>query len=290
MRGLNDKDPIAVCVYFAAVIGCVMFTDDPILILSALIGGSLYCVAAKRQRGHMWFYVLMFLIMTLINPIFSHNGMTVLFFVNDTPITLEATVYGAVRAICIVTSLYLFMIFSDIMTRDKLLYVLGRLSPQAALVMSMSIRYVALLRDRAKKIKDAQRAIGLYADGDIFCRIKGDLRVFSILVTWALENGITTADSMEARGYGSGKRTYYSMFRMRADDVIFMILSLFCLSLVIAASVMGKIEFRFYPKLSMMGPSYLGMAAYSAFFALCVTPAFIEVKERIKWTYLRSRI
>lgn len=290
MRSLNDKDPIAVCIYFASVIGCVMFTDDPILILSALLGGCLYCAAAKKRRGHAWFYILMFLIMTVINPIFSHNGMTVLFFVNDTPITMESIVYGAVRGMCVVTSLYLFMLFSDIMTRDKLLYVLGKLSPQAALVMSMSIRYVTLLRDRFKKIKDAQMAIGLYADGDIFCRIKGDLRVFSILVTWALENGITTADSMAARGYGSGKRTFYSMFRIRLDDVMLIIFSLLCLSIVIAASSMGRIEFKFYPQLSMSQPSCLSTAAYSAFSALCVAPAFIEVKERIKWTYLRSKI
>jgi energy-coupling factor transport system permease protein len=146
-----------------------MFSQNPVLLLLGFFGAFVFALVQSRppsKKGHL-FYFILFLILTVINPLVSHNGKTVLFVINDSPITLEALIFGAVSAGILVTVLYLFRSFSEIMTRDKLLYVFGSLSPKLALGLSMALRYVALLSDRAKKISESQRALGLYKEDNI---------------------------------------------------------------------------------------------------------------------------
>ena len=50
--------------------------------------------------------------------------------------------------------------------------------------------------------------------------IVGGGRVFSATATWALEYGIVTAASMEARGYGVGRRTRYSPYAFKHADIV----------------------------------------------------------------------
>ena len=97
MRAFAEYNPAAVAVYFLAVAGIGMFCLDPILLALSLSGAVFYQIARKSARPlkiHAYF-LLLFLLSVIVNPIFSHNGVTVLFVVNDSPITLEATVYGA---------------------------------------------------------------------------------------------------------------------------------------------------------------------------------------------------
>lgn len=51
--------------------------------------------AVRPFCGGIAFYVSMFLLVAVTNPLFSHNGVTPLFYLNGNPVTLEAFVYGA---------------------------------------------------------------------------------------------------------------------------------------------------------------------------------------------------
>ena len=51
-----------------------------------------------------------------------------------------------------------------------------------------------------------------------FKKIRYALNMVSILVTWALENAIETADSMKSRGYGLRGRTAFSIYRFNRRD------------------------------------------------------------------------
>ena len=44
--------------------------------------------------------------------------------------------------------------------------------------------------------------MGLYSSESIADRLKGSLRVYSALLTWALENAVDTAASMKGRDSG----------------------------------------------------------------------------------------
>ncbi len=291
MRPFEDYNPIVISMYFLSVIGILMLSQNPILLFFGFIGAVFYFVmkGVGGARAHA-LYLVLFTILSLINPLVSHNGKTVLFFVNNAPVTLEAAVYGAVNSGALVTALYFFASFSKIMTRDKLLYVFGRLSPKLALVLSMGLRYVPLFKDRARRIGESQRALGLYKEDNLFDKIKGDLRVFSILITWALENGITTADSMAARGYGERRRTYYSIFRFGRADIFMLVITLVCTSIILIGLALGTVDFTFYPTLQLASVTPLGTVTYAAYGILVMLPVFTETGDRIRWRYLQSKI
>ena len=228
--------------------------------------------------------------MAVINPLFSHNGATVLFVINDSPITLEATLYGVVSSAMILAVLYWFRSFTQIMTSDKLLYVFGKLSPKLSLILSMGLRYVPLFNRQTKKINATQRALGLYKDDNIVDRIKGGTRVFSVLLTWALENGIITADSMAARGYGTGKRTHFSLFRFRRADVILILLTLILGTVACISLGTNSLDITFYPKIEISVFTPLSVWGLTAYALLTMLPTFVELKEKIKWNCLKSKI
>ncbi|MBE6607455.1 MAG: energy-coupling factor transporter transmembrane protein EcfT [Ruminococcaceae bacterium] len=292
MRSFENYNPIVVALYFLLTSSIIMFSQNPILLLTAFVGAVSYFLIRNREntlKTHLFFFII-FIILTLINPLTSHNGRTVLFFINDSPITLEATVFGAVSAGIIVTVLYLFKIFSSIMTRDRLLYVFGKLSPKVALILSMGIRYIALFKERTRKIVDSQRALGLYKDDNLLDKIKCDLRVFSILITWALENGIITANSMEARGYGKQRRTHYSLFKFRSADIIILSVTLLCSAVTLTFIFLSKLDFVFYPTIKLDDLNLFSISAYISYGILSLLPTFNEIGEKLKWSYLQSKI
>ena len=205
MRSFENANPLALAVYFLSVSGISMFCMNPLLLFLSLTGAVLYYFVRsgrKRMKSHLWSLGL-FLVLVVLNPLVSHNGVTVLFVLNHNPVTLEAAVYGIAAAGMILAVLYWFRSFTEIMTSDKLLYLFGKFSPKLALVLSMGLRYVPLFTRQAQKIGQTQTALGLYKDDNLIDRFRGGMRIFDVLVTWGLENGIITADSMTARGYGA---------------------------------------------------------------------------------------
>lgn len=290
MRTFADYNPIVVAIYFLMVVGIAMFCMNPIILFLSLCGALLLYFLRNGftdSKMHL-FSLALFLILALINPLVSHNGATVLFVMNHNPVTLEAFIYGIAAATMIVSVLYWFRIFSQIMTSDKLLYIFGACSPKLALILSMSLRYVPLLNKQAKKVEQTQQALGLYKEDNIVDYMKGKLRIFSVITTWALENGIITADSMAARGYGIGKRSRFSIFRMKMADVVVLVSSI----LLFVLSLLGirQLEFVYYPTIKMSKMTAMGAVGCAAYSILILLPAIVEVKESLKWKYLRSKI
>ena len=292
MRSFSEYNPIAVTVWFFSVTGIAMFSSYPLIMFISLLGGAAFFIlrnGLSHGKEHIFFWVL-FLILAMANPLISHNGKTVLFVMNHNPVTLEAALYGLNSAAMIVGVLYWFRSFTQIMTSEKLLYVTGALSPKLSLVLSMALRFVPLFSRQSDRINNAQKAMGLYKDDNMIDDIKGRSRVFSILVTWALENGIITADSMEARGFGTHRRTQLRRFGFRAADIALLIASLVLLGITAAALGSGSLDFSFYPSISAEAPHRLGTAGLIAYGALVMLPIIIETEVSLRWKFLRSGI
>ena len=102
MRSFENANPLALAVYFFAVSGISMFCMNPLLLFLSLTGAVLYYFVRsgrKRMKSHLWSLGL-FLVLVVLNPLVSHNGVTVLFVLNHNPVTLEAAVYGYGRDYC----------------------------------------------------------------------------------------------------------------------------------------------------------------------------------------------
>lgn len=290
MKGMKEYNPISLTVYFLSVIFIVMFSMNTFIFLLSFLGAltSYIILKGAKEKGFMVLILLSFLTSSLINPIVSHNGVTVLFVVNDNPITLEAFLYGISAGVMITAVMIIFRIYSELMTSEKLLYLFGGLSPKLALILSMSLRYIPLFGRQIKKVIMAQKASGQYNTESFGDRIKSGVRVFSVMVTWALENGIITADSMTARGYGAMKRSRYKSFRFDTADIVLMILSIALACVTVYC--LEAMQTLYYPEIEI---EMNGIKAYTGLFsfgALAFLPVIAEVKEMIKWKYLKLKI
>lgn len=292
MRALDTYNPISVALYYLAAAGIAMFCMHPILLFLSLCGALALCLLHRdlpSARTHLYFWVILIL-SALLNPLLSHNGATVLLVIADAPFTAEALFWGLTSGLAIVSVLYWFASFRAVMQSDKLLYLFGKLSPRLSLILSMGLRYVSLFAKQAKKIKQTQTALGLYKEDNIIDRVRGGLRIFSILLSWALENGIVTAGSMASRGYGTGRRTHFSIFLFSWRDALLISLSLFLTAGTLIPYALGAVTFTFYPVLHLQNTGALSYLCYFSYGALVALPILIEIKDTVKWKYLRSKI
>ena len=135
-----------------------------------------FVTALERPRElgrNLAFYLPLYLMIAVINPLFSHNGVTPLFFLNGNPVTLEAVLYGLDIAVMLVAVLYWFKGYSHVMTSDKFLFLFGRAIPRLALVLSTALRFVPLLKVQIRRVGRAQKAMGLYAADSYVDKVKG---------------------------------------------------------------------------------------------------------------------
>ena len=290
MGTTESMNPLAAAMYFLAAAGISMFSMNPVILALSFMGAVIYYLCrhgTKNAKTHLY-SLLLFAVMAVINPLVNHNGVTVLFVMNDKPVTLEALIFGIAASGMIISVLYWFKSFTEIMTSDKLLYIFGGLSPKLALVLSMALRFVPMFSEQMKKTERTQRAMGLYKDDNIVDTFKGKLNIFSIIITWGLENGIITADSMTARGYGTAKRSRYSLFGIRRGDVCFMIITAVLFSLTLYG--ISSAEFTYYPHIVFSAPDFKSITGYCAYGMLCLLPSILEIKEALRWKYLKSKI
>ena len=121
-------------------------------------------------------------------------------------------------------------------------------------------------------------------------KLKSGVRVFSIMVTWALENGVITADSMTARGYGIGKRSRFAIFKWEKQDIILLGSSLVFLVAVFAAGATGNFGIEWYPSIVTSESSLLKWIGFALFVVLCLIPDYMQIKEEARWRSLQSKI
>lgn len=292
MRSFSDYNPVVIAAWFFAVTGICMFCNYPVLTGISLAGGVVLFLTRNRlsHGGTHLFFAAMFVILALANPLISHNGVTVLLVINHNPVTLEALLYGLNSAAMIVGVLYWFRSFTQIMTTEKLLYLTGSFSPKVSLVLSMALRFVPLFTAQSRKIHDAQRGTGLYAQDNAVDGIRGRMREFSVLITWALENGITTADSMESRGYGVTRRSRMKLFRWTGADIGFLAVTLLLTGITALSIGTGALHLEFYPAISAGNPGIMGFCGMAAFGLLVLLPTLIEMEVTRRWRSLTSNI
>jgi energy-coupling factor transport system permease protein len=285
--------PLVNFFYFAAVIGFAMFFTHPILLAISFFCASAYALylSGKKIIRAMKFILPLLFFAAILNPLFNHQGATILFYLpSGNPLTLESTLYGAAAAVMLVTVIAWFSCFNAVITSDKFIYLFGRIAPATSLILSMSLRMVPRFRSQIKIISDAQKGIGRDASqGNIFSRVENGIKIFSVLVTWALENSIETADSMKSRGYGLSGRTAFSIFRFCRRDFFAALYIFVCVFVVIAGAAAGEIHFRYFPAMRFQTGG-VAKIIFAVYFALGIFPLILNLKEDLNWKRIESKI
>ena len=163
------------------------------------------------------------------------------------------------------------------MTSDKFVYLFGRVIPALSLVLSMTLRFVPKFKAQMQTVMEAQRCVGRdTSNGSLPQRRKSAAKVFSIMLTWSMENAIETADSMRSRGYGLPGRSAFSVCRFDSRDRAAIGWLLLCGAYVASGWIAGGTWFRYYPAIKAAAVTPLTVRFALVYLALCLTPVLID--------------
>lgn len=290
-NSFSEYHPIINLLYFTIVIAFSMMFKHPVLLVISLVASFSYAIVlngVKALKFNLYFLLPMFFIVIILNPLFSHQGMTILFYLDNKPITLESFIYGIVTAMMLITMVMWFTCYNKIITSEKIIYIFGKTIPSIALLISMTLGFVPRFKTQLKKIRLSQRNIGRdINNGSVYERIKHGCRIISILITWALENGVQTADSMRSRGYGLSGRTNFSLYKIDKRDKIALSILGGLIIICILGYINGSATMQFYPFIKIMKVKFIDYIIYLAYSILVFFPIIIEGREEVRWSLLK---
>lgn len=298
-RGLGQSGtfytyhPVVNLLYYLFTIGITMFSMSPLFLcvgFSLSFAYSYILNGPKDIKQNLRLTVMIVITMALINMFFTHNGESVLFYINSNRITLEALFYGIVAAFMLTAVLIWFKSFTVIMSGDKIIYLFGKAAPVIGLVISMIFRFMPLLKNRFDEIDTGQKCMGKGNIKSTIPKIRQISKEVSILVAWSLEASIESADSMASRGYGLKGRSSFHLFKFEKRDVL---ATAYILIFGIAAVIgcfNGYGGMVFYPKIIFPQISLPQMVTLISYIMLAVMPIVIDIIGEYRWEKLHSTI
>ena len=282
--------PLVTFFYFGCVIGVSMISMHPLFLAETLLAAVFYSLllnGVKQFRFILFICLPILLITAVINPLFNHRGVTVLFYLNGNQMTLEAILYGLAAAAMLVSVVVWFSCFSRVVTSDKFIYLFGRILPVLSLVLSMCLRYVPLLKNRFREISEGQKCMGRdYGIRQPIRKLRQLAREISILIAWSLETSIETSDSMEARGYGLRGRTSFHIFKFTRRDGFTLVFIVLAAGLVFTGCAFGVNSIYYYPAVYAPHSWGVTLPVAAVYLLLLVFPAVIDLKGEYKWAKL----
>ena len=310
--------PVVNLIFYLLVLGTTMFQMSVGLVFISLFSAVVYYFMLKKTEGLKYCAVVVGIIIVsaIINPLFSHKGGTLLFYLfTGNPVTLESIIYGLISAIIIGAMLLWFSTFNQVMGVERILGAIGKVLPNVSLLITMIMRFIPqytrhqrkvsmvnkvnkrnygekinlLNREKTEKenvIEACKKQKKKNGIDKIIYSIKEGSRTFSITTTWALENSIYTADSMKARGFGTGRRTNYSNYKFQKRDYLLMGWLVILWLVVVFSLEREKVYTYYYPFIQVKN----NVVVYLIYGLLCLTPVLINVQEEIRWLILKSRI
>ncbi len=290
----SDCHPIVNFIfYIGALVMGMCFVHPAFLLCSFVLSISYYWILKGRALKYLAGMSGLFLMISLMNPLFNTYGETVLFtYLNNRPYTFEALCYGFAIAAMFITIITWFATYNDVMTSDKFLYCFGRLAPSVSLILTMVLHLVPSFQKKTEQIAGARKCIGMSVEnGTNYEKIEHGMTIVSALTSWALEGGVIMADSMRSRGFGCRKRTSFSIYRMKKSDKRLLIIMLLLIFIMFLCAFRGGMDVVYVPQMHINGFdniwTVLGVVCYFLFLSI---PTVLQILEEITWHILKSRI
>lgn len=291
----SSYHPLVNFLYFALVLVFTMVFTHPVC-LAVSMGCAFWWSCRLGGRKALRFNLLallpMMLFMAAMNPVFSHEGATILaYFPDGNPLTLESIWYGVGAAGMLAAVVCWFSCYNKVMTSDKFIYLFGRIIPALSLVLSMVLRFVPKFKGQLSVVSNAQKCVGRDAgSGSPVQKAKHGVRILSVMVTWALENAIETADSMKSRGYGLPGRSSFSLYRFDGRDQGALAFLLSTGAFIVLMALRGGMDWQYYPIVKGAGLSAWSVSAWLCYLALCGMPMILNCWEERTWKRIASNI
>lgn len=285
MDRFSKFHPLAGFSFFMFEIIITLLYINPVFAVCSLICAFIYCLILKggEAAGILFKAVLpLVLFAGVFNMLFCRYGSMVLFSVKEISFTAEPLIYGLCTGAMLGAVIFWFLSYSAVIDSEKFTALFGKIAPGLSLLFLMVLRFVPLMRQLAKEIFEAQKGLGNETGG-----IKNTVKRFSALVSVSLEKSIETADAMRSLGYAGGKRRHYSRFRLKAGDIIALVFFAASFAALIVLKVLGAFEFVYSDGI---GIESFSLPALIIFIVFSLFPTAVDLKEEIKWIFLRSKI
>jgi energy-coupling factor transport system permease protein len=206
----------------------------------------------------IWF-ALLFMI---VNALFSANGSTFLWkgpivpYFGRLDLTMEELLYslfGVIRLAIIVMVAAMYQRFVD---HDRFLFLFAGVAPRSVLTAIMAFRLFPYLAKEFSRIKEIAAIRGIvpvvagWRD-----KLAGYMFLLRPLLLSAFEGSWMMAETLYARGFGSGPRSTYNPDAMSGREKIGLLLSLLMILFALFARLLAFGRFHYYPVLVWNDPA-----------------------------------
>ena len=286
----DSYHPMINLIYFVAVIVCTIQFQHPVFLVLSFLSMFVYSIKLNGKRSVIFNICLVPLIFAYAAwySYYNHFGVTNLrvnFIGNQ--ITLEAVTVGIVRGVTAATVIMIFSCIFAVVSADKVVYLFGRISPKLSLFLSIILRFVPRVKQRAKRIELSRRGIGKgCGQGNPWQMLLHTCGFLSILITWTLEDFVESAASMKCRGYSLKGRTAFSIYRFDNRDRGFVIVIFACLTVIAAAVAFNQTKIIYSPEIILNRITPLSYVFYGAYAVLLLLPMILQVVGEKKFRSL----
>lgn len=287
----DSYHPTINLIYFVSAIGCTIAFHHPVFLGISYLCAFLYSVKLNGKRSLIFNLCLIPLIFlyALVYSYYNHFGVTNLrrnFIGNE--ITLESVVFGLVIGLTAASVIMFFSCVFTVVSSDKVVYLFGRVSPKLSLFLSVLLRSVPRMKERARRIELSREGIGRgIRQGNPWERLLHGCGLLSILITWTLEDFVESSTSMKCRGYSLKGRTAFSLYRFDNRDRSFVVALFCCLILVSMAITFNQTEILYAPEIVMNRITPLSCFFYGAYALFLLLPMLLQIVG--EWKFKKKR-
>jgi energy-coupling factor transport system permease protein len=244
----------AVAAWSAACLFIVLFTTNPAykaLVLAAAIASLSAGAGLHRMRGLLTGVVLIAAVATALNFVSAHLGTTLLFTLPSAipgiggPYTLEALAAGISGGLTVAAAIVAAAPFSLMLASHDVMDALPSALSRTGAAIAASLYLVPSVAASFVQVSEAQRFRGWRPRGP-----RSWAEVVVPVVLTSVEGSIQLAESMEARGFGSGPRTSLRASRLKTPDWILVGASAAAVLLFASAQASG-----WYPYPTLTSPA-----------------------------------
>lgn len=272
--------PAVVFLYFTGLFTFIFLFTNPLFMLTVMacsLALALYYNGYSASRGTFKAALLFATFLLVLNPLTSHRGAHMLFYLGGNPVTLEAIAYGAYNFVLIVTMLVTFLSFNRLIDSERFLFLFSRVVPKTAFITNMTVRYIWLYRSRAGELSDVQKTReGTEQKKGKIAGIKKAGVLLSALVSWSLEEGMKTAQVLKAKEYGRRRRSNYILYKFTLSDGLCLAVVLFHFGILVAAGAAGLGKYAIYPRLKLPTMTPTEWLLYAALVVYLLIPFIME--------------
>ncbi len=284
--------PLVLFLYFIIMICFGFINRSPEFLLISFIGAFGYKRVRHKKRKvkyELILYASIVLLFTVVNMLFSHNGEGILFFINDNPITKQSAYSGACMGIALSTGLCWLSSMCDMMSGEKITYLLSKVSPKLAVFTSRLMKALPLARVKFRSIYKVQKTIYSGAERK-FKKSYVICRSLSATITWMIEDAADVSDSMYARGFALSHHSSFSKFSFKKWDIVMLIGFALSVFLISASMILDIVGIYFYPVLGYPKISVIYVMVLILWIILSTIPFISKICEEYKWKLLKSKI